>query len=153
MIHSARLTVPPVSDYYVYLKFVLFRYILKSGWMRHVRKQWSLPPVTLSWPSGSIIAAGGVWVGLVDHSRQVLSCWCIKFLKTGENFSFLNVILFNDCHHVGTFEHTLPIRPPLCYVTIKSFHEKIPFLSGKSFHRTAGTGLRFWATWEDEVGI
>ena len=53
MIHSARPIVTPVANI-VFCCFV----DLKSGDGRtdgqHVRKQWSLPAVTLSWPSGSI---------------------------------------------------------------------------------------------------
>ena len=55
VIHSARPTVPTSSEH-CFLCFVLLD--LKSGDGRtdgqHVRKQWSLPAVTVGWPSGSI---------------------------------------------------------------------------------------------------
>ena len=53
MIHSAKPIVTPVAN--VVFCFVFLD--LKSGDWRtgHVRKQWSLPAVTLGWPSGSTV--------------------------------------------------------------------------------------------------
>ena len=54
MIHSARPLVTPVAN----IVFCCFVFLdMKSGdvcpYGQHVRKQWSLPSVTLGWPSGS----------------------------------------------------------------------------------------------------
>ena len=69
MIHSARSTVSPVVN----IPFTMFCFASFEMWGRtdgqHVLKQSSLPAVTVTWPSGSILTTGKIYIGpgQVDH--------------------------------------------------------------------------------------
>ena len=74
MIHSARSIVTPVAN----IVFCCFVFLdLKSGdgltYGQHERKQWSLPAVTLGWPSGSIKTK--IQEQITIHARKF---WCFE---------------------------------------------------------------------------
>ena len=93
MIHSARLIVTPVANI-VFCCFVLLDLKNGDGWTdgQHVRKQRSLPAVTLGWPSGSktFMGIGGRWEELskkiqLNREKREHPVCCCRLRKKNQN--------------------------------------------------------------------
>ena len=109
MIHSARPTVSLAANI-VFCCFVLLD--LKSGDGRtdgqHVRKQWSLPDVTVGWPSGSIQnrllqrwPKPGLWSCWTNCRRGATEYSFSLFISSQVFISFWN----RNCEVIGIVEN------------------------------------------------